>query len=74
VFYFGNHPFTRDLLEFIISQIPINQKSVITIGLENNGVQKTLEYLNQNFDPIFDYSMVKNSTNFYNPYRNIFVF
>ena len=51
-------------IEFIISQIPNNQTSVITIGLENNGVQQTLEYLNQNFDPIFDYSMVKNSTNF----------
>jgi ATP-dependent DNA helicase RecQ len=51
-------------IEFIISQIPINQTSVITIGLENNGVQKTLEYLNQNFNPYFDYAMVKNSTNF----------
>jgi ATP-dependent DNA helicase RecQ len=51
-------------IEFIISQIPNNQTSVITIGLENNGVQQTLEYLNQNFNPLFDYSMVKNSTNF----------
>jgi ATP-dependent DNA helicase RecQ len=51
-------------IEFIISQIPNNQTSVITIGLENNGVQQTLEYLNQNFNPFFDYSMVKNSTNF----------
>ena len=51
-------------IEFIISQIPNNQTSVITIGLENNGVQQTLEYLNQNFNPFFDYAMVKNSTNF----------
>jgi len=51
-------------IEFIISQIPNNETSVITIGLENNGVQQTLEYLNQNFEPSFDYSMVKNSTNF----------
>jgi superfamily II DNA or RNA helicase len=51
-------------IEFIINQIPNNQTSVITIGLENNGVQQTLEYLNQNFNPFFDYSMVKNSTNF----------
>lgn len=51
-------------IEFIISQIPNNQTSVITIGLENNGVQQTLEYLNLNFNPSFEYAMVKNSTNF----------
>ncbi|MCX6228045.1 MAG: RecQ family ATP-dependent DNA helicase [Bacteroidia bacterium] len=51
-------------VEFIISKIPINQTNVITIGLENNGVQQVLEYLNQYFNPLFDYSLVKNSTNY----------
>jgi superfamily II DNA or RNA helicase len=51
-------------VEEFISQIPTGQTQNITIGLENNGIQLSVEYLNKSFNPIFDYLMVKNATNF----------
>jgi RecQ family ATP-dependent DNA helicase len=51
-------------IEQIISRIPNNETSIITIGLENNGVQVTVDYLNQFYNPLFDYLLVRNSTNY----------
>lgn len=53
-----------DGIELLIQNIPNNQTDTITIGLENNGIQVCLEYLNLNYANQFDYSMVRNSTNY----------
>ena len=53
-----------DGIELFIQSIPNNQTDTITIGLENNGIQVCLEYLNLSYANQFDYSMVRNSTNY----------
>ena len=53
-----------DGIELFIQNIPKNQTDTITIGLENNGIQVCLEYLNLSYANQFDYSMVRNSTNY----------
>jgi hypothetical protein len=53
-----------DGIELFIQNIPNNQTDTLTIGLENNGIQVCLEYLNLNYANQFDYSMVRNSTNY----------
>lgn len=51
-------------IETFVQQIPSKQTKTVTIGLENNGVQNLVDYLNEVFNPQFDYGMVKNSTSF----------
>lgn len=53
-----------DGIELFIQSIPNNQTDTITIGMENNGIQVCLEYSNLNYTSQFDYSMVRNSTNY----------
>jgi ATP-dependent DNA helicase RecQ len=49
-------------LEQFIQNIPANQTQSITIGLENDGIQRVVDYLQPIFNPEFDYSMVLSST------------
>lgn len=51
-------------IESFVKNIPLNQTQTLTIGLENNGIQNTVDYLNQFFNPNFDYGMVKNATSY----------
>lgn len=49
-------------LEEFLQNIPANQTQPITIGLENDGIQRVVDYLQPLFNPQFDYSIVLNST------------
>jgi RecQ family ATP-dependent DNA helicase len=51
-------------IESFVRKIPNNQTNTITIGLENNGVQSVVDYLNSFSNPLFDYGIVKKSTPF----------
>ncbi len=48
-------------LEEIIQNIPLNQTRSVTIGLENDGIQRVVDYLQPLFDPPFDYGIVLRS-------------
>ncbi len=54
----------QDGIEDFVRQIPVNQTNTITIGLENNGVQSVVDFLNSFSNPLFDYGIVKKSTSF----------
>jgi RecQ family ATP-dependent DNA helicase len=50
-------------LEEFLQNIPENQAQSMTIGLENDGIQRVVDYLQQFvFNPEFSYSMVLNAT------------
>jgi len=54
----------KEGLEYLVSQIPHNETNTITIGLENNGIQSTVDYLNEYYIPEFDYDIVQHATNY----------
>jgi RecQ family ATP-dependent DNA helicase len=49
-------------LEEIIGEIPINETQNVIIGLENDGIQRVVDYLQQQFNPPFNYGIVLKST------------
>lgn len=49
-------------LEQLLQTIPVNQTQSITIGLENDGIQRVVGYLLPLFNPEFDYGIVLSST------------
>ena len=49
-------------LEQFLQDIPLNQVQSITIGLENDGIQRVVEYLLPMFNPGIDYGLVLSST------------
>jgi len=51
-------------IEYFIKNIPPSKTDTLTIGLENNGIQTTVDYLNQFYKSPFEYGMVKNATNY----------
>ena len=50
-------------LEQLMQNIPVNETRSITIGLENDGIQRVVDYLQPNFIG-FDYALVKKATEF----------
>lgn len=50
-------------LEQLIQNIPINQTQTLTIGLENDGIQRVVDYLQPHYTE-FDYALVKKATGF----------
>ncbi len=50
-------------LEPLIQGIPINEIKSLTIGLENDGIQRVVDYLQPNYTE-FDYALVKKATGF----------
>jgi len=49
-------------MEEFLQDIPVNQIRPITIGLENDGIQRVVDYLLPLFNPVFDYGLVLSST------------
>ncbi len=49
-------------MEQFLQDIPLNQVQPITIGLENDGIQRVVDYLLPLFNPAFDYGLVLSST------------
>lgn len=49
-------------LEQVIHDIPFNHTQTLTIGLENDGIQKVVDYLKPLFSPEFNYNIVSKST------------
>ncbi len=50
-------------LEQLIQNIPVNETQTLTIGLENDGIQRVVDYLQPQHNE-FDYSLVKKATGF----------
>lgn len=50
-------------LEQQIKNIPVNETRSLTIGLENDGIQRVVDYLQPQYNE-FDYSLVKKATGF----------
>ena len=51
-------------IEDFIKKIRHLETDALTIGLENNGIQTTVDYLNQFYNPPFEYGTVKDATNY----------
>ena len=50
-------------LEQLIQNIPVNETRSLTIGLENDGIQRVVDYLQPHYTE-FDYALVKKATGF----------
>ncbi len=50
-------------LEQLLQNIPANQTQSLTIGLENDGIQRVVDYLQPQYND-FDYALVKKATGF----------
>jgi RecQ family ATP-dependent DNA helicase len=50
-------------LEQLLQNIPLNQTQSLTIGLENDGIQRVVDFLQTQYND-FDYALVKKATNF----------
>jgi len=50
-------------LEQLLENIPANQTQSLTIGLENDGIQRVVDYLQPQYND-YDYAIVKKSTGF----------
>src|SRR5690606_18402492 len=47
----------------LIQNIPVNETRSLTIGLENDGIQRVVDYLQPHYTE-FDYALVKKATGF----------
>lgn len=50
-------------LEQLIQNIPVNETRSLTIGLENDGIQRVVDYLQPHYTE-YDYALVKKATGF----------
>lgn len=50
-------------LEQLLQNIPVNQTQSLTIGLENDGIQRVVDFLQPQYND-FDYALVKKATGF----------